>query len=133
MANLARSFVVIAFGVSLAACGTGTIAPPPPQAQIRPVAVQPSAPITLERFRACLAFEDMTKERLDCYDSIVSPAPSDHIAISAPGERIYIGRRFRNDTERLEKLFEFYTRMSVRKAEIKANKRQRGATRNGSA
>jgi len=26
-------------------------------------------------------------------------------------ERIYIGRRFRNDTERLEKLFEFYTKM----------------------
>ena len=26
-------------------------------------------------------------------------------------ERIYIGRRFRNDTERLEKLFEMYTRM----------------------
>jgi hypothetical protein len=27
-------------------------------------------------------------------------------------ERIYIGRRFRNDTERLEKLFEFYTKMT---------------------
>ena len=27
-------------------------------------------------------------------------------------ERIYIGRRFRNDTERLEKLFEMYTRMT---------------------
>ena len=28
-------------------------------------------------------------------------------------ERIYIGRRFRNDTERLEKLFELYTAMSI--------------------
>ncbi len=28
-------------------------------------------------------------------------------------ERIYIGRRFKNDTERLEKLFEFYTKMST--------------------
>jgi hypothetical protein len=27
-------------------------------------------------------------------------------------ERIYIGRRFKNDTERLEKLFEFYTKMT---------------------
>ena len=27
-------------------------------------------------------------------------------------ERIYIGRRFRNDTERLEKLFELYTKMT---------------------
>ena len=39
-------------------------------------------------------------------------------------ERIYIGRRFKNDTERLEKLFELYTKMTtsaraphVRKAE----------------
>ncbi len=29
-------------------------------------------------------------------------------------ERIYIGRRFRNDTERLEKLFELYTKMSTK-------------------
>lgn len=27
-------------------------------------------------------------------------------------ERIYIGRRYRNDTERLEKLFELYTKMA---------------------
>lgn len=29
-------------------------------------------------------------------------------------ERIYIGRRFKNDTERLEKLFEMYTRMTTK-------------------
>lgn len=36
-------------------------------------------------------------------------------------ERIYIGRRFRNDTERLEKLFELYTKMTgdVGKATLK--------------
>ena len=28
-------------------------------------------------------------------------------------ERIYLGRRFKNDTERLEKLFELYTKMTV--------------------
>lgn len=28
-------------------------------------------------------------------------------------ERIYVGRRFRNDTERLEKLFDLYTKMTV--------------------
>jgi hypothetical protein len=27
-------------------------------------------------------------------------------------ERIYIDRRFKNDTERLEKLFELYTKMT---------------------
>jgi hypothetical protein len=31
-------------------------------------------------------------------------------------ERIYIGRRFRNDSERLEKLFEMYTKMKAGKA-----------------
>ncbi len=31
-------------------------------------------------------------------------------------ERIYIGRRFKNDTERLEKLFELYTQMTARQA-----------------
>ncbi|MDR0233758.1 MAG: lactate dehydrogenase [Zoogloeaceae bacterium] len=34
-------------------------------------------------------------------------------------ERIYIGRRFRNDTERLEKLFELYTRMTARHSVVK--------------
>jgi hypothetical protein len=31
-------------------------------------------------------------------------------------ERIYIGRKFRNDTERLEKLFDLYTKMTGKKA-----------------
>ncbi|MCU0570445.1 MAG: hypothetical protein MUF49_28215 [Oculatellaceae cyanobacterium Prado106] len=31
-------------------------------------------------------------------------------------ERIYIGRRFKNDTERLEKLFELYTKMTSQQA-----------------
>jgi len=31
-------------------------------------------------------------------------------------ERIYIGRRFRNDTERLEKLFDMYTKMTQNNA-----------------
>ena len=34
-------------------------------------------------------------------------------------ERIYMGRRFRNDTERLEKLFELYTRMTAAQPAIK--------------
>ena len=39
-------------------------------------------------------------------------------------ERIYIGRRFRNDTERLEKLFDMYTKMTEGKAaKAKASKK----------
>jgi hypothetical protein len=37
-------------------------------------------------------------------------------------ERIYIGRRFRNDTERLEKLFELYTKMPVEQSATKKRK-----------
>jgi hypothetical protein len=37
-------------------------------------------------------------------------------------ERIYIGRRFRNDTERLEKLFELYTKMTARPGTTKKRK-----------
>ena len=37
-------------------------------------------------------------------------------------ERIYIGRRFKNDTERLEKLFELYTQMTARQAATPARK-----------
>jgi hypothetical protein len=38
-------------------------------------------------------------------------------------ERIYIGRRFRNDTERLEKLFDLYTRMVAAQPKAKKGKR----------
>ncbi len=37
-------------------------------------------------------------------------------------ERIYIGRRFRNDTERLEKLFDLYTKMTADQPKAKSKK-----------
>ena len=40
-------------------------------------------------------------------------------------ERIYIGRRFKNDTERLEKLFELYTAMTGSSKPTKASARER--------
>ncbi len=41
-------------------------------------------------------------------------------------ERIYIGRRFKNDTERLEKLFELYTKMTAAAKAKPAMKAMRG-------
>ena len=41
-------------------------------------------------------------------------------------ERIYIGRRFKNDTERLEKLFDMYTKMTTTTGP--ARKRKTGKT-----
>ncbi len=50
----------------------------------------------------------------DLYDPEKMPADlrAAHDRNDETLERIYIGRRFRNDTERLEKLFELYTRMT---------------------
>ncbi|HVJ34813.1 MAG TPA: DNA methyltransferase [Terriglobia bacterium] len=42
-------------------------------------------------------------------------------------ERVYIGRRFRNDTERLEKLFELYTKIAAGAAGAKAKEHRMGA------
>ena len=51
----------------------------------------------------------------DLYDPDTMPANlrAAHERNDETLERIYIGRRFKNDTERLEKLFELYTRMTA--------------------
>ncbi len=51
----------------------------------------------------------------DLYDSDAMPADlrAAHERNDEVLERIYIGRRFKNDTERLEKLFELYTKMTA--------------------
>lgn len=53
----------------------------------------------------------------DLYDPETMPANlrEAHERNDETLERIYIGRRFRNDTERLEKLFELYTKMTAPK------------------
>jgi hypothetical protein len=53
----------------------------------------------------------------DLYDPDAMPADlrSAHDRNDETLERIYIGRRFKNDTERLEKLFELYTQMTAAK------------------
>lgn len=54
----------------------------------------------------------------DLYDPEKMPADlrAAHERNGETLERIYIGRRFRNDTERLEKLFELYTKMKTKAA-----------------
>ncbi|WP_397569369.1 class I SAM-dependent DNA methyltransferase [Schlesneria sp. T3-172] len=46
-------------------------------------------------------------------------------------ERIYIGRKFKNDTERLEKLFEMYTQMTAKEAAEKGPKQPAGQKQTG--
>jgi hypothetical protein len=54
----------------------------------------------------------------DLYDPDAMPADlrAAHERNDETLERIYIGRRFKNDTERLEKLFELYTEMTGKQA-----------------
>lgn len=60
----------------------------------------------------------------DLYDSDNMPADlrEAHERNDEVLERIYIGRRFRNDTERLEKLFELYTKMAASPGAVKKRK-----------
>ena len=65
----------------------------------------------------------------DLYDPDAMPAElrAAHERNDEVLERIYIGRRFRNDTERLEKLFDLYTKMTASAAPAKGKKRKAGA------
>ncbi|KTE18887.1 lactate dehydrogenase [Sphingopyxis sp. H050] len=64
----------------------------------------------------------------DLYDPEAMPADlrEAHERNDEVLERIYIGRRFKNDTERLEKLFELYTKMTAGSGTTK--KRKAGAS-----
>jgi hypothetical protein len=64
----------------------------------------------------------------DLYDPETMPADlrEAHERNDEVLERIYIGRRFKNDTERLEKLFELYTKMTAGSGTTK--KRKAGAS-----
>jgi hypothetical protein len=67
----------------------------------------------------------------DLYDPDAMPADlrEAHERNDETLERIYIGRRFKNDTERLEKLFQLYTQMVGRQAAPKkpAKRKAKGA------
>jgi len=65
----------------------------------------------------------------DLYDPDTMPADlrAAHDRNDEVLERIYIGRRFKNDTERLEKLFDLYAKMTALAAPAKLSKRKAGA------
>ncbi len=71
----------------------------------------------------------------DLYDPDAMPADlrEAHERNDETLERIYIGRRFRNDTERLEKLFEMYTKMTAAMDHDKKNTTKTLKTRKADA
>jgi hypothetical protein len=56
------------------------------------------AEVPLQALRTCLDIEDQTKERLDCYDEKVAPAPKQ---VSAPAKNVEDCRFVKEEDERL--------------------------------
>jgi len=56
------------------------------------------AQISRETLRSCLDVEDQTKERLDCYDDKIKPAPKQ---VSAPAKTVEDCRFLKEEDERL--------------------------------
>jgi hypothetical protein len=69
----------------------------------------------------------------DLYDPDAMPADlrEAHERNDETLERIYIGRRFKNDTERLEKLFEMYTQMVEKQKRIEKPAKANGRKKKG--
>jgi hypothetical protein len=56
------------------------------------------AQVSLETLRTCLKVEDQSKERLDCYDEKIEPAPK---PVSAPAKTVQDCRFVKEEDERL--------------------------------
>jgi len=56
------------------------------------------AQVPLQTLRTCLEIEDQSKERLDCYDEKIAPAPKQ---ISAPAKTVQDCRFIKEEDERL--------------------------------
>ena len=56
------------------------------------------AQVSVEKLRTCLDIEDQTKERLDCYDDFIKPAPKQ---VSAPAKTVQDCRFVKEEDERL--------------------------------
>jgi hypothetical protein len=57
-----------------------------------------TAQIPMQQFQSCGSIEDMTKERLDCFDALVPPEPR---AVNLPAKTITECRFIREEDERL--------------------------------
>jgi len=56
------------------------------------------AQVSLETLRTCLEIEDQSKERLDCYDDKIKPAPK---PVSTPAKTVQDCRFVKEEDERL--------------------------------
>ena len=71
-----------------------------------------------QSLRPCLEIEDQTKERLDCYDTKIKPAPKE---TSAPAKTVKDCRFIKEEDERLTCFNKFVT-VSSKKATAQKRK-----------
>lgn len=97
---MGRSIIAL-IATLLLSTGAATADPPKvgsqPLVQIKPKATTNSKAL-IEQLRTCLTIDDMTKERLDCYDAIIRPQPRP----KPPAAKIVTDCRFlKEEDERL--------------------------------
>src|SRR5437016_776166 len=63
-----------------------------------PRASAASTPNIIDQLRGCLSIDNMTKERLNCYDAIVRPEP---IAVAPKAKTVLECRFLREEDERI--------------------------------
>ena len=95
--SIVSAFALFAIATTLSATCSFAQTPPPKQTPPAKQATSP-AQTPLSRMKDCLLIEDMTKERLDCYDAIIKPEPKP----SAPKAKLVADCRFlKEEDERL--------------------------------
>ena len=72
--------------------------PAPPLPDFRGVKTFAVAQVPLQTLRTCLEIEDQSKERLDCYDEKIAPAPKQ---VSVPAKTVRDCRFVQEEDERL--------------------------------
>lgn len=93
-----------------------------PLLQIRPVVPSLSLSGLVAKLRECLVIDDMTKERLDCYDAVVPPDPKDR----PPVVKIVTDCRFqKEEDDRLNCFNRFLVRQVQRTLPSAAQSRPR--------
>jgi len=80
-----------------------------PNVARQPVPAPVAPQIPNERFRPCHAMDEMTKERLDCFDALVPPAPRPQF--TAQPRSIFECRYFREQDDRLRCYVNFTARI----------------------
>ncbi len=112
---------ILALVATLLLGAEAAIAEPPKVGSQPLVQVKPKTPTNskalIEQLRACLTIDDMTKERLDCYDAIVPPQPKP----KPPVAKIVTDCRFlKEEDERLVCFNRFIERPATRPASAHA-------------